>query len=639
MTDINVQNLYNQQTGSIQAAGSSAVNTSAAIELVDQKVVEGEGNIDVTQTNNTSNTQAAQKRTVDELYNSIAALCTQYGISLSEAKKIGLMEKIAGVPQEELLNMPNSEIQKHVECLKAALEKLSVNGKVDLKELATLANNYNIAIHTGWSIEGFEKAQSRNNESIADRFERFFGVKDLYSCSEEEIKSYLKKYFDNFFTEKIDKGMSREEAVKLQLQDFAKLLINTPEEKRQIFIDAAKALLAESRPEGFESVFRSYTDDVKRTEAADSVTVEDIEELTTEKDIEGNVPDMDGATQISAVAAKYRSEEGVANYHTELNESAKKFFEENAEALKVIENKIANGEELTEEEQQLLVKKNNLYVAGAAGEMTGTANNVGISDEFKTQILNTMNSDAYELPVYREVMEQVVSYVEKHPETMTMTSEEFVKLMDEVTNGNYSTVVNDIKNGTTTALNEPAPAAVSTPAETASNNASSNTDNNNSFGFNNTPSVDTTRLQQLTSQIASQDTAVEPVEGVNEEGVNGNTAASVSNNIASAARAGISGFKAYIENNGTKKAVVDVFNNLQYIANQGIVKQALRIYETFADGIQADTLKNVNNAGLSALIKHTSDSTLMNIKDETFSNFYATQQIEDAAEKIEEKRA
>lgn len=635
MTELYVQNLNIQQTGSTQATGTTAVdNTSAPIELVDKKVVEGKGNIDVAQTNNTSNTQTAQKRTVDELYNSIAALCTQYGISLSEAKKFGLMEKIAGVPQEELLNMPNSEIQKHVECLKAALEKLSVNGKVDLKELATLANNYNIAIHTGWSIEGFEKAQSGNNESIADRFERFFGIKDLYSCSEEEIKGYLKRYFDNYFTEKIDKGMSREEAVKLQLQDFAKLLINTPEEKRQIFIDAAKALLAENRPEGFESVFRSYTDDIKRTEAADSVTVEDIEELTTAKDIEGNVPDMDDATQISVVAAKYRSEEGVANYHTELNESAKKFFEENAEALKVIENKIANGEELTKEEQQLLVKKNNLYIAGAAGEMTGTANNVGISDEFKTQILNTMNSDAYELPIYREVIEQVVSYVEKHPETMTMTSEEFVKLMDEVTNGNYSTVVNDIKNGTTTALNEPAPAPANTPAETASNNESSNTNNNNSFGFNNSQSVDTTRLQELTSQIVSQDTA-----GVNDKGVNGKTETSVSNNIVSAAKAGVSGFKAFIKNNGTTKAVVEVFNNLPYIANQGIVKQALRIYETFADGIQADTLKKVNNAGLSALIKHTSDSTLMNMKGETFSNFYATQQIEDAAEKIEEKRA
>ena len=130
MTDLYVQNLYNQQTGSIQAAGSSAVNTSAAIELVDQKVVEGEGNIDVAQTNNTSNIQTTQSRTVDELYNSIAALCTQYGISLSEAKKFGLMEKIAGVPQEELLNMPNSEIQKHVECLKAALEYCNSYGMV-----------------------------------------------------------------------------------------------------------------------------------------------------------------------------------------------------------------------------------------------------------------------------------------------------------------------------------------------------------------------------------------------------------------------------------------------------------------------------------------------------------------------------
>ena len=628
--DVNVQSLYGQQTGSIQAAGSSAVdNTSAPIELVDKKVVEGEGNMDVAQTNNTSNIQTTQQRTVDELYNSIAALCTQYGISLSEAKKIGLMEKIAGVPQEELLNMPNSEIQKHIECLKAALKKLSAYGKIDLEELATLANNYNVAIHTGWSIEGFEEAQSKNSESIAERFERFFGVKDLYSCSEEKIKEYLKRYFDNFFKEKIEKGMSREEAVKLQLQDFAKLLINTPEDKRQIFIDAAKSLLSENRPEGFESLFRSYTDDAKRTETADSVTVEDIEELTTVKDNEGNAPDMDGAARLSAAPAKYRSEDGSKEYHEQFNESAKNFFEKNKEALAIIDEKLLKGEELTEQEQELLLKRNNLYVAGAAGEMAGTANNVGISDEFKNQILKIMNSDAYELPIYREVMEQVVSFIENHPETMTMPVEEFVKLMDEVTNGNYSTVVNDIEKGTTTPLNEPADID-DLSTEPAADYPESSAGNTYGVGFSNTDSIDTSKPETHKIQLYDESNET-PGTAASETTIK-------TDNIVEAAKSGVDGLKLFVKDNGSKIAIVEVFKNLKYLS-QGVVNVAIRMYETFAESIQADTLKKVTNEGFNILLAHTSDKTLLSLKGETFPNFYATQQLDDAVEKVEEKRA
>ena len=54
-----------------------------------------------------------------------------------------------------------------------------------------------------------------------------------------------------------------------------------------------------------------------------------------------------------------------------------------------------------------------------------------------------MNKDAYNLPIYKEVLKQVNEFVEEHPEALTMPKEELVKLLDEVTNGNYSTVATD----------------------------------------------------------------------------------------------------------------------------------------------------------------------------------------------------
>ena len=642
MTEFYVQNLNIQQTGSTQATGTTAVdNTSAPIELVNQKVVEGEGNIDVAQTNNTSKAQTTTKRTIDELYNSIAALCTQYGISLSEAKKYGLMEKIAGVPQEVLLSLPNSKIQKQVECLKAALEKLSANGEINLEELAKFGNNYNIAIHTGWSIKGFEKSNKNSSESLNERLIKFDGTLsqdfDITKLSKEEQVKILDKYFNQYFKE-LKQTKSNEYVAKLQLQDFGKLLINTPDEQKESFKIAFATLLSENRLPALSALLNSFKTQEASSAFADTIRTENFE-LAYREDYFGNRPTDEEMTGMSALVASRQTEQGRIASHADSIEKQRQFFEDNNEILERINNKLANNENLTPEEQEIWDKKNNFYTAIAAGEITGTANNTIISDEFKGVILNTINKDAYELPNYREVMEQVVSYVEKHPEIMTMPVEDFVKLMDEVTNGNYSIVVNDIKNGTTTALKEPAPVVTNTPAESTSNNTSSNTTNNISFGFDNTQSVDTTRLQQLTSQIlTTQNTKeadpVEEVKLVNEE-----TKTSVTDNITAAIKAGSNGFKAYIKNNGTKKAVVEVFNNLPYIANQGIIKQALRMYETFADGIQTETLKRVSNSGLSTLINHTSDSALLSMKGETFSNFYATKQVENAVEKVEEKKA
>ena len=207
--------------------------------------------------------------------------------------------------------------------------------------------------------------------------------------------------------------------------------------------------------------------------------------------------------------------------------------------------------------------------------------------------------------------------------------------MDKVTDGHYTTVVNDMQNGTTTALKEPAANTSTSSVETTPNVETSDSERTVSLGFNNAQNIDTTRLQELTTQINTSEE--QPV--VSETAKEPAGISTSSNSITAAIKAGSDGFKNYIDNNGTKKAVVEVFNNLQYIANQGIIKQALRMYEGFASGIQASTLKRVNNAGLNTLIKHTSDDTLLNMIGETFSNFYATQQIENAVEKVEEKRA
>ena len=75
--------------------------------------------------------------------------------------------------------------------------------------------------------------------------------------------------------------------------------------------------------------------------------------------------------------------------------------------------------------------------------MSGTAVNTKVPEDAKKEILCTMNKDAYKLPIYREVIKQINEYFEEHPEALTMSKEELTKLLDEVTNGNYSIVASN----------------------------------------------------------------------------------------------------------------------------------------------------------------------------------------------------
>lgn len=132
--------------------------------------------------------------------------------------------------------------------------------------------------------------------------------------------------------------------------------------------------------------------------------------------------------------------------------------------LAKIAEKEAKGEELTAEEKQLKLQRDNFYTAVAAGEISGTAINEVISAQAKEEILGTMNKDAYELPIYKEVIKQVTEFVEKHPEALTVSKEELTKILDKATNGNYSTVAS----GSNAELKAPAVAEKS-GVETISN--------------------------------------------------------------------------------------------------------------------------------------------------------------------------
>lgn len=635
MSDVNVVKLQNDvQTAGTAAANTSASNkTSAPIEMVDKKVVEGQGNTDVAVTNNSSNTSNTTKRSVDELYNSIAALCTQYGISLAEAKKIGLLERIAGVQQQELLNYPNSEIQKQVECLKAALEKLSKKcDKIDLEEVVKLANNYSIAIKTGWTIKGFEKANASNSENINQRLIRFLGLPkdfDFSKLTKEEQVEITDRYFNRYFNMMVAKGMSPEKAAKLQLQDFGKLLINTPDDQKELFKVAFASVVSKNRNSALHALLESFKTQEARTGCANGITVDDLERASR-PDINGEVPSADDMTDMAASTAKEQSEEGSTESTEKLMNRVREFFEQNKEALERIAEKIRNNEKLTDEEQAIKDKLDSFINPILAGHIAGSANNQIISDNFKENILGQINRETFELPNYRDVMSKVSEYVEKHPEACSLPSKDFNKLMDKVTNGNYSTVVNDAKNGTTTTLNAPAtPVEVDTTSSVGTTSALAN----NTQVTSEVVAESRNRVQALTAQIQQNS---KPENSAVTFSKKDDAVLPQTKNIKTFLEKGVEGFKEYVKSNGTINAVVDIFNNMD-LASQGVINKATQFYAIFTGSRQVSVLKKVDNSGLSELLPHTKESTLTEMKNETFSNFYATQMVQEAAEEVEEK--
>lgn len=644
MSDVNVVKFQNDvQTAGTAAANTSATNkTSAPIEIVAQSVVEEQGNTDVAITNNTSDTSNTTQRSVDELYNAIAAVCTKYGISLSEAKKIGLLERIAGVQQQELLNLPNSEIQKHVKCLEAALQKLSKNGeKIDLEEVIKLANDYNTALKTGWTIEGFERANSKNHEGINERISRYYG-KDFSKMTKEERVYYLNKYFGKHFDGLVNKGMNPEKAAKLQKQDFGKLLINTPDDQKEIFKEAFASLMSENRYPALKAAFESFETQEARTEFADNLDNETLEAMS-EPDSQGNRMSSDDMTASFALRAKNQSEEGLAKTTEDIKNDSKEFFEKNKEVLERIANKIKNGEELTEEEKEIKAKAEGFYTSMVAGHMAGTANNQIVSDEVKEQVLNDTNKAAYDLPNYRKVMEQVSAYIKEHPEACSLSTKEFDKLMDKVTNGNYSTVIKDAQNGTTTELKAPAGPTQTVAAETTSSvstaNVSVTTAQNTNVQYTSEQIYEKQEyVRTLNQQIQNNSRTDLRTSDNNSELASSNETSLLpqANDIRTCLENGGKGFSEFVKSNGATKTVKEVFNNLRY-AGQGVINRTAKMYETFTGDIQGMILKGVNNEGLTTLLKFTKDSTLIRLKGETFSNFYATQQVEKAAEEAEDK--
>ena len=398
---------------------------------------------------NKKNTSVEEKKNTSKLDELLEKLCAEFsklGLKPEELKNSGILYRISGMNQKQIESATDAQLKQVVDCLKAAIKDSVVDGKIDLEKAGKLGNTYFIAVNTGWTIEGFKKHNNGvKKSSLLERLKETGCLKNdatLENIKSDELEKALYDFFNKTLLTPLKNAKSAKEKASIykgQLQTFGRLLINTPDEEKAIFKQAIATLAADNRLKGLNAVLASFETPQAKEAWADSWTKDELVKVMTTKDVEGNVPTDKDQTAVTASVFAEKSEESIKETYSQMSEPAKQFFQENADKLKAIKEKEAKGIELTEEEKELVAQRD-LYKNLYSGAMSGTAINTKVAQENKKEILGTMNKDAYNLPIYREVLKQVNEFVEEHPEALTMPKEELVKLLDEVTNGNYSTV-------------------------------------------------------------------------------------------------------------------------------------------------------------------------------------------------------
>lgn len=428
----------------IEYASNTTATTKVVVENkpVNSVITEAnKANISVEDKKNTSK--------LDELLEKLCAEFSKLGLKPEELKNSGILYRISGMNQKQIESATDAQLKQIIDCLKVAIKDSVVDGKIDLEKAGKLGNAYFIAVNTGWTIEGFKKHNdSVKKSSLLERLKETGCLKKdatLENTQPEELQKALFDFFNKTLLTPLKNAKSAKEKASIykgQLQTFGRLLINTPDEEKAIFKQAIATLASDNRLKGLNAVLASFETPQAKEAWADSWSVEELSQAMGTKDVEGNVPTDKDQTAMAAGIFAEKSEESIKETYSQMSEPAKQFFQENADKLKAIKEKEAKGIELTEEEKELVAQRD-LYKNLYSGAMSGTAVNQKVAEENKKEILGTMNKDAYNLPIYKEVLKQVNEFVEEHPEALTMPKEELVKLLDEVTNGNYSTVATD----------------------------------------------------------------------------------------------------------------------------------------------------------------------------------------------------
>ena len=455
-----------------------------------------------TSAESSTSAESTDKTVLDRQFEKLCRRLKRFGITEEDIKKSNILYNVSGLTEEQLEKVPKDKLKKIFDAVESAIKDSMTDKKVNWEKASSLGKDYLVALATGWSIEGFKK--HNNSVKKSTLLERLIETgclpkdTDIKTASMEELKAAIRK-FNHILLGNIEKK-TNERQVKAQLQTFGRLLINSPAEEKELFLEVIKSLYAENRAQGLDAVMTSCeTKEAKESLAKKAGKPEYIREITTEpiRDAEGNILNDDpvsqeDATEIGKIIAENQSEADRAEAHKEYDKARDAWYEKNKETLESIQQKIKQAEEngvapeFTDEEKRVLLEKQNFIIGVSSGEFIGTVENINISDEKKEELLDILNRDGFKLPDYKNIIKNIKVFAENNQEKLLTTPDKLTKTLDKATNGNYTKI--PVEGNDTVELNPPVDR---TPTN----------DNIPDVGFTQRETVDTTRLIFLQQQI------------------------------------------------------------------------------------------------------------------------------------------
>ena len=456
---------------------------------------------------NTNTTNSEVQAKVDKILEEICAKFAKYGITKEDLKKLYIVQKALNFSDENLDKVPNQQRMNNrvIESIKAAIKDSIVDGKVDFNKADKLSGDYLVALISEWgSVDEFKKWNNNPKHPKHSIFDRLIAAgclpknATIKNTTPENFEKACKQLFWKIVTPKNGKEITAD-AIRSQMQTFGRLFINSSPEEKKLFANVLKDLHSDNRIKGLEILLT----DKKISEVIANVSTdpEYLLEALTSLNPDGKHMTPEQAAYFTASIAKMQNESQRAEAVKKFTEYVKQWNADNADALKVLDEKIKAAQEkgvepeLTEEERNLFLIRQNFVEAGYAGNIIGTQQNECLSADFKTELLENLNLNAYQLgeSEYKEVLKKIQSTIDEHPEIITNGSlEDVIKDINKATNGNYSTV--------TSGSDAPLKAPVDTNTSTGDSADASG------VGYSQTTAPDTSRLETLRNQIAPQET-------------------------------------------------------------------------------------------------------------------------------------
>lgn len=584
--------------------------TSAKINVPIGQGTELGAPVDTLNANNITSIQTQTVRSKQQLLDSLKFL-QNYGITQTEGIEI-LCTMGFNCSEQSLLKLDQKSLNNKIKIIMDTITALQEDKiEVNKENLKYHAGKYAAQIDCGHaSVASF---RSKPHESITDKLKRSYGNKFLTGKPED-----LAKGIEAYYTE--IKGAT-------DIADFSKLLhYSNPEEIIALY-NAIPYLEKNDKLKGVVVAIKSCSTPDIRSKLVSNYDVN--QKILTSIDKNGNFYSKEEMEEISTGLATYRTYEDALEYNNTTVKKTKEFFAQDKiqEKIKNIQLKKDNNETLTKEEQELLNLYNSI-IAEPTGQFIGYSNSNVLSKEEKKLVTSDLNKGIYETPIYREVIQSVNEYIEKHYEDLTITKDEFIKLMDEATSGNYTKVVNDIANGTTTELSAPAPKAevpVATHIEKTTEIA--DTSSIDPRYKPSTTNIDALKPHTLTAQLYSpqkQDNVTpEPKE---EEPVL--TSASTMDDYYKAYNGG-KGFKKIRDKFGTIATIKYILN--KQAQDTSAMLSAVSTFKGLDCSQQFNTIKGLYS-GLTVALDNAKESTMERLQGVTLRTFGATKLAREAAE-------